>query len=136
VNNLRQALDCIQYMLDGKPYSAALWDVLSAIRGPDCRNHSLKTATTMVIRDAAFPKHPCEERSFYAKDNAKSASRRKKMFSKKGGRPHFREHVRDAFECLGLSLFEVNGGANGIQNDIGRNNPKAVGRRRRSRTSC
>jgi len=106
---LRQALDCIQEMLSNKPYSADLWDVLSAIKGPDCRNHRLKIATTCIIRDAAFSNHPCEHRSFYAKDTPQSVIRRKKMFRNKENRPHFRDHIVEAFAALGLKLGELNG---------------------------
>lgn len=102
--NLREALDCIQEMLNNHTYSADLWDVLTALRGPDCRNHKLKMATTAVIRDAAFPKHPTSLLSFYGRDDHKSFVRRKKMFKDKENRPHFREHVASAFESLGLNL--------------------------------
>ncbi len=101
---LRQALDCIQEFLTNKPYSADLWDVLVALRGPDCRNHKLKMATTCVIRDAAFPNHPCEERSFYGTNTLEAQFRREQMFKHKHNRPHFREHVTTAFELLGLNL--------------------------------
>jgi len=99
---LREALDAIQEMLSDKPYSADLWDVLVALRGPDCRNHKLKMATTCVIRDAAFPKHPCEERSFYNKPTQETRKCLEGMFTDKRNRPHFREHVWDALIVLGI----------------------------------
>jgi hypothetical protein len=105
---LRGALDQIQQLLTKQPYSANLWEVLSAIRGPDSRNKRLKHATTTIIRTAAFPKRPCEERSFYGDDSAKKAEIRKRLFKNKEDNNHFREHVRDAFSSLGLSLFEEN----------------------------
>jgi len=105
---LRAALDEIQDMLDGKSYSGELWDVLTALRGPDSRNRKIKYATTAVIRSAAFPKRPCEERSVFGKDSAKLAKRRKSLFETKVDNNHFREHVRDAFAALGLKLGGVN----------------------------
>lgn len=105
---LRQALDQIQEMLSGKAYSAELWDVLVALRGPDSRDRKLKHATTAVIRSAAFPKRPCEDRSVFGKDDARYATRRKNMISKRSDNAHFREHVRDAFAALDLKLYEQN----------------------------
>jgi len=106
---LREALDQIQEMLSGKAYSAELWDVLVALRGPDSRNRKLKHATTAVIRSVAFPKRPCEDRSIFGKDDNRFARRRKNMFSKKSDYAHFREHIRDAFAALDLKLYEQNG---------------------------
>jgi hypothetical protein len=99
---LRQALDSIQEMLTDKPYSADLWDVLVALRGPDCRNHKLKMATTAIIRDAAFPKHPTTLRSFYGQETRETVFRREQMFKHKQNRPHFREHIQDAMDALEL----------------------------------
>ena len=107
---LRQALDQIQDMLDGEPYSADLWDILVALRGPDSRNVKLKNATTALVRSAAFPKQPCLERSVFAHcDTPKLAKRRRKLFRKKKDLNHFREHISAAFESLGLSIGGVNG---------------------------
>lgn len=105
---LRGALNQIQKMLSGTEYSGDLWDVLSAIRGPDSRNRKLKHATTTIIRSAAFPKRPCEERSFYGDDSAKRAEIRTRLFRNKEDYNHFRQHVEAAFASLGLSLFEEN----------------------------
>lgn len=105
---LRGALDQIERLLTKQPYSGDLWDVLSAIRGPDSRNRKLKHATTTIIRSAAFPNRPCEERSFYGEDSAKRAEIRTRLFKSKGDQNHFRQHIRDAFKSLGLSLYEEN----------------------------
>jgi hypothetical protein len=108
--NLRRALDKIQDMLDGKSYSAELWDVLVALRGPDSRDRKIKNATTTIIRTAAFPKRPCQRRSVFAdRDSEKLAARRSSLFATKLDNNHFREHVRDAFAALGLKLEETNG---------------------------
>jgi len=105
---LRQALDVIQDMLDGQPYSAELWDILVALRGPDSRDRKLKYATTAIIRSAAFPKRPREEGSIFGTDSFLRTLRRRDMFRKKQDFNHFREHVRDAFAALGLKLGGVN----------------------------
>lgn len=106
--SLRAALDQIQEMLSGKSYSAALWDILVSLRGPDSRDRKLKHAATAVIRSAAFPKRPCEERSIYGSDSKEFVKRRRELFRKRKDQNHFREHVRDSFAALGLSLFEEN----------------------------
>ena len=78
---LRQALNQIQDMLDGQSYSAELWDVIVALRGPDSRDRKIKNATTAIIRSAAFPKQPCLERSIFAhKDSEKLAQRRIEVY--------------------------------------------------------
>ena len=108
---LRGALNQIQRMLEAE-YSGDLWDILVALRGPDSRNRKLKYATTAVIRQAAFPKRPCETRSIFGQDSKALAARRKAMFKKKADHNHFREHVRDSFDSLGLKLFEPNSPSN------------------------
>jgi hypothetical protein len=107
---LRQALDQIQDMLDGQSFSAELWDILVALRGPDSRNRKLKYATTAVIRQAAFPRRPCEERSIFGDDSFVLTLRRREMFRKRQDHNHFREHIRDAFAALGLKFGGVNVG--------------------------
>jgi len=107
---LRKALDNIQEMLTKQSYSADLWDILSAIRGPDSRNRKYKHATTTIIRSAAFPSRPCEERSFYGEDSAKSAEIRTRLFKSGADLDHFRQHVFDAFDALDLKIFEENCG--------------------------
>jgi hypothetical protein len=127
---LRHALDQIQDMLDGHSYSADLWDVLVALRGPDSRDRKIKNATTALIRSAAFPKQPCLERSVFAhEDSAELARRRSSLFAKKLDNNHFREHIAAAFESLGMTI----GGVNAIQDDSARDNSKVVRRGQRSR---
>ena len=111
---LRQALDAIQEMLDGQPFSADLWDVLVALRGPDSRDRKIKNATTALIRSKAFPKQPCLERSIFAHcDTPELARRRQDMFKGKQDLNHFREHIASAFTALDLQI----GGVNDIQAD-------------------
>ncbi len=114
---LRQALNQIQDMLDGQSYSADLWDVIVAMRGPDSRDRKIKNATTAIIRSAAFPKQPCLERSVFAhKDSEKLTQRRLSLFVTKRDNNHFREHIAAAFEALGLQI----GGVNELQTDSAR----------------
>lgn len=103
--NLRQALDQIQEMLDGQKYSMDLWNVLTALRGPDSRDRKIKYATTALIRSAAFPKRPCEDLSVFGDDAPHLVERRREMQDLN----HFREHVKDAFDSLDLKWGEVNG---------------------------
>ena len=125
--DLRRALDTIQDMLDGKSFSAELWDILVALRGPDSRDRKIKSATTALIRTAAFPKQPCLERSVFAiRDSRIFAARRSSLISKKLDNNHFREHVVDAFAALGLKLGEINGD---IQAHHRRGHQKALRRR-------
>jgi len=105
---LRGALNQIERMLRGRPYSGDLWDIMSCVRGPDSRNKRIKHATTTIIRSAAFPSRPCEERSFYGEDSAKRAEIRKRLFKNKEDFNHFRQHCEAAFDALDLRLFEEN----------------------------
>jgi hypothetical protein len=109
---LRGALRQIEKMLTKQPYSADLWDILVALRGPDSRNRKLKYATTAVIRQVAFPARPCEDRSVFGKDTRQLAARRRSLFANSEDTNHFREHVRDSFDSLGLKLFEINSPSN------------------------
>ena len=53
---LREHLDLIdQWLSEPSEHAVALWNVLTALRGPDSRNDPMKSATTAVIRAAAFP---------------------------------------------------------------------------------
>jgi hypothetical protein len=102
---LRGALNQIQEMLSGKDYSMDLWNVLVALRGPDSRNRKIKYATTALIRSAAFPKRPCEDLSVFGEDAPHLVQRRLGIQDLN----HFREHVKDAFDSLGLNWGKING---------------------------
>ena len=127
---LRQALDAIQKMLDGQPYSLELWNVLTALRGPDSRNKRIKYATTAVIRQAAFPKKPTDASSVFCSDTFLRAMRRRALFRNREDLNHFREHVRDAFAALGLQIGGVN-----VQANNPRNHTKTFRRRQRGSAS-
>jgi hypothetical protein len=53
---LREALDQIDELLLDPLLSRDLWDVLTALRGPDSENGVLKVLYTAPLRSAAFPR--------------------------------------------------------------------------------
>ena len=90
-------------------WGAELWNILTALRGPDNHSDELKDATTAVIRwYAGIP----QENSGYAislPDSEASAEFRVKLLKNlKGKDRHFVSHARGAFEALGLNWYEVN----------------------------
>lgn len=109
--NLRQALDIIEELLSEHDYSSPLWDVLTALRGPDSGDDSVKYATTCVIRTAAFPSHPYGSNgSLYFSDDATKVKKRIDLLAHNGDSAHFRRHLREAFDALDLKLREENPG--------------------------
>ena len=82
-----------------------LWDVLSALRGPDNGPAGSKSATTMVIRHAVFGMNSKVER--YADVASDDAGRRDFRITM-NMLNHFEEHVRWAFQSLGLKWDEIN----------------------------
>ena len=105
---LREALDAVSSLLIDPVYGRDLWNVLTALRGPDSRSRRLKYATTCVIRKAAFPDEPTEGMSVFKTDSETYAARRIEMELLKLDTPHFREHIYDAFDSLGLETFKEN----------------------------
>lgn len=57
-SSAREMLDAIDSFLVEAPVEEArsLWDVLTALRGPDNGNDAVKDETTLPIRRTAFPK--------------------------------------------------------------------------------
>lgn len=106
---LRAILDQIDDVLagDDTETSVQLWDVLSALRGPDYRGN--KDATTNYIRHAAFPKMA----SLPSTDSIRSycgANARVNMILNNAGplilesyaHNHFYNHIDLAFVALGF----------------------------------
>ena len=102
-----------------------LWDVLTALRGPDNHNSyaaadKMKNATTAVIRFIALPKTARTVRSgltypyaasIGARINADEKNNVEARNSTEGREAvglHFLVHTNDAFLALGLSMGEVN----------------------------
>ena len=55
-NKTREVLDTIDALLvNGDQTSVELWEILTALRGPDDDDECYKSMTTMPIRAAAFP---------------------------------------------------------------------------------
>ena len=103
-----------------------LWDVLTALRGPDNHNNSyaaadkMKNATTAVIRFIALPKTARTVRSgltypyaasIGARINADKKDHVETRLSNRGREAvgsHFLVHTYNAFDALGLSMGGVN----------------------------
>ena len=106
--DLRGALDLIDTLLRAE-YGHDLWNILTALRGPDSRNRGIKYATTCVIRNAAFPGRPTNGLSVFKDDCPLYAKRRERLFDEHEESNHFREHIQDAFDSLGMTIDKVNG---------------------------
>jgi hypothetical protein len=85
-----------------------LWDVLSALRGPDTENGNAKCATTIVIRAACFPKTFLKNEicipALMDNDDPSSPHVREYL----DDTAHFTRHARKAFDVLGLSWATSN----------------------------
>lgn len=78
-----------------------IWDIISALRGPDNEDSILKTATTEVIRHKlGF----YEQYFFVSPDDYNQVIYRKGM----NVGSHFYLHARSAFRALGLNWNDVN----------------------------
>lgn len=92
-----------------------LWDVLSALRGPDCDDRELKTETTSLIRGAAFPKAAkmliyrvyCRKASDAELDRlcATSAALRQRSYEQHKS-SHFTRHIEYAAQQLHQMRYE------------------------------
>src|SRR5574341_1987477 len=83
-----------------------LWNVLTALRGPDIAddNENIKTATTAVIRHAAFgPDSRVRDFGYVNPDSPEQRDRRLNI-----PRDHFWDHATLAFEALGFVWEAVN----------------------------
>lgn len=83
----------------------SLWDVLSALRGPDSESADMKDTTTAVIRQAAFGDLFDEFPAIMHRDDKEGAVYRGKMESamhRGKGNAHFYRHARAAFHALEL----------------------------------
>ena len=122
-DKVRKALDAIDEILSGKDSFAAtyMWDVLSALRGPDVDDQGLKDATTSVIRAAAFPKtsilstmHGGRVGASMAPDTDAKANLRAGLATTQIN--HFMFHANVAFSVLGLKWKEKNEGLKNASN--------------------
>ena len=106
----RKMLDQIDTFL-ARPATAEpgeLWDVLTALRGPDSDNEMVKEYTTCPIRRAAFPKLVSLDIDDFAPG---PSCRRPGMgtmeegYQKQDNYSHFGIHANGAARVLGLLLF-------------------------------
>jgi len=104
MKDINNVLDLIDYNLCWRDeYSKRLWNILSALRGPDNENEDLKSSTTAVLRSAAFQNtakfiricHPYVNGVKFADENMVLYYSECDNFSS-----HFGKHVRDAAEAL------------------------------------
>jgi hypothetical protein len=82
-----------------------LWDVLSALRGPDSAELDLKIATTAVIRQIFFKNIILPYSLTVECDSSESKKYREELV---GTASHFYVHAKRAFFALGLDWNEVN----------------------------
>ncbi len=75
-----------------------VWDILTALRGPDDSNSDVKSVTTEVIRHKIFGlDSKVENHANVSHDTPWKANERKKLQY-----CHFEKHAQRAFEALGL----------------------------------
>lgn len=120
---LRDILDVIDNYLSGTDLkgnvissadSQELWDILSALRGPDVtEDKPIKLATTAVIRAVAFPETAKLSHSdggkvcaSMVKDDAKLQSQRTRWADHGLGTIHFRGHIISALRALDIFYRE------------------------------
>lgn len=124
----KETLEKLREMLTVGDYTERkfLWDVVTALRGPDLGTHAAKNATTGVIRwhvlgpnagrlmsddrfvddDEAGVQHE-KYGCLYGPDSAAHLEVRRSLISQIDMH-HFRQHARGAFEALGLKWDAVN----------------------------
>jgi hypothetical protein len=95
----------IRKLLNRKLTEQQIWDVLSALRGPDDDTEVFKTATTEVIRwklgfkkEIYFNTSPDSDPKVYTRKNMSASS----------AGYHFYSHALKAFTALGLEWDSLN----------------------------
>ena len=82
---------------------AKLWNVLSALRGPDNQDGATKLACVSQIRRAVAGQSFTDFGAYHRFDREEDAQIRSKMKN-----CHFKFHMQAAFEALGLHWYDVN----------------------------
>jgi len=105
---LRKALNQTEkVLLRGGPVAEAYWNIMSALRGPDGQNNTVKQkAYTVKVRRRAFPKlarvrrHnvPADMDYHYCEAPGKIGELDRDIDCSN----HFRSHIKSAFKGLGI----------------------------------
>lgn len=87
-----------------------LWWVITALRGPDADNtvENLKKATTAVLRHKVGLKQGVGNGATVRPDNMDNVQTRRDL-AQNFEQAHFRTHIGQAFEIMGLQWEEDNG---------------------------
>lgn len=107
-SNAAEALDLIDEMLSGLPMpeAKALWDILTALRGPDSdddEGEELKLRTTAILRANALPKtqrDPDNHGHGYNRMDAVSVRGSLSMVGHGTDLSHFMRHFNMAVEAM------------------------------------
>jgi hypothetical protein len=105
---LREVLDNIDQVLAKNDSNAkALWDVLTALRGPDSLSYDLKSGTTAKIRKLAFPQASDRfSRAVFEYGTVKEVTYDDLAYAVAGR--HFFTHIDAAAQALGLVKWVKN----------------------------
>jgi len=106
---VREVLDYLDNVLvKGDNVAESIWNVLSALRGPDNAGYGDKCETTNAIRVTAFPRTADADNkggislpaSFYSPEYSERTLAGHVDYEAKAW--HFSQHIRSAAEVLGL----------------------------------
>lgn len=113
---LKRIVEFLNYNAGDDDDSDNLWNVLSALRGPDVDDHmeALKLSTTSVIRHAIGL---ATSRLVIESDAPHKLSVRLMLDEHSRANGHFTWHAKQAFEALGLKWDENNGPEPGTGED-------------------
>lgn len=84
----------------GEQERKMLWHVLTAMRGPDSENDTLKEATTAVIRAAALPNLALHGGGIIAEGNVPARLAQLANYTGERDSWHFADHIRLAAGAL------------------------------------
>jgi hypothetical protein len=118
----KELLNDIDMYLSTNNGARDLWEVLTALRGPDGpEDEAAKRVTTAVIRHKALPRTSSKSVVYTPKERYAETTGAVSQADQEEGpairqvlrSTHFSEHARNAFAVLGLKWEEVNVDANG-----------------------
>jgi hypothetical protein len=99
---------------EGRRGKRQVWDVLTALRGPDVATIAEKANTTSVIRTLAFPKHEKNGNTLAFFTDRESFPERIPLRGEDATKAtkvvpyHFNNHMNKAAEALGLKTYYPN----------------------------